>query len=107
MRKYEIKQTEEAVNDAANIRNYLSYTLKNSLAAIRFLQNFDKSTDVLAFFPYTYKGIGYFYRDIEIRMKNYDSYNIFYAIDENEKQILILRVLNERQDWNWIFGKHR
>ena len=49
-----------------------------------------------------YRGIGFEYRGYEIRLKSFDTYNVFFTINLTNEEIVILRVLKNRQDWKAI-----
>ena len=40
------------------------------------------------------------YRGYDIRIKPFGTYNIFFMIDYVEQQVVILRVLKDKQNWN-------
>lgn len=42
------------------------------------------------------------YRGYEIRLKPFDTYNLFFVVDDEMGQIVILRLLKNLQDWNQI-----
>ena len=76
--------------------------LKNEQAAKSFLNRYDKEVKRLSEFPYGYRGVSFEYRGYEIRLKVFSTYNIFFIIDTEENQIVILRVLKDRQNWKVI-----
>ena len=96
---YRVMPTKEAENDVSSLVAYMAYQLKNEQAARRFLHEYDKQIDSLTIFPFGYRGIGFEYREYEIRMKPFSTYNIFFVVDAKEQQITILRVLKDLQNW--------
>lgn len=96
---YKIKETLEAINDVTNHAKYIIDEFKNHKAALDFLDNYDKEIQKLKTFPFGYRKIGFEYRDYEIRLKPYDSYNIFFIADMVHKEIVILRILKDREEW--------
>ncbi len=102
---YKLRETREAIDDVARTAEYLAKTLKNPKAALNFLNKYDKEIQRLETFPFGYKGIGFEYRGYEIRLKPFDTYNIFFVVDEEEKEISVLKVLKNRQDWKTILGE--
>ena len=105
MLKYSIQHTKAVRKDIADIAYYISKCLKNPDAAANFMDLIEDEIDALEIFPFKYGGIGYSYDDKEIRVKPVSEYNIFYAIDAKHKEIVILRVLNRRKEWDWILRR--
>ena len=66
------------------------------------MSRYDEEVKKLGFFPTGYRGIGLEYRGYEIRIKPFGTYNIFFTIDYAEQEVIILRVLKDRQNWNEI-----
>ena len=99
---YNLVQTIEAKRDVKNMAAYMKYSLKNGQAANNFLDLYYKQIQNLKIFPFAYRGVGFKYQGYEIRMKIFTSYNILFTVDVENNQIIILRVLKNRQDWNSI-----
>lgn len=99
---YRLNQTMEAKQDIKNLAVYMKYSLKNGQAANSFLNLYYEQIESLKLFPFAYRGVGFKYKDYEIRMKVFSSYNILFTVDVKNNQIIILRVLNERQNWKVI-----
>ena len=100
--QYNVIQTIEAADDVVNFAIYMIKELKNHKAATDFLSQYDEEVKKLGFFPTGYRGIGLEYRGYEIRIKPFGTYNIFFTIDYAEQEVIILRVLKDRQNWNEI-----
>lgn len=100
--KYSIKESLEALHDVERLAAYMMNPLKNEQAAKNFLNRYDKEAKRLSEFPYGYRGVSFEYRGYEIRLKVFSTYNIFFIIDTEENQIVILRVLKDRQNWKAI-----
>lgn len=58
--------------------------------------------EVLRTFPIGYGGISIEYRSYEIRLKPFDTYNMFFVVDDEMGQIVILRLLKNLQNWKQI-----
>ena len=69
-----------------------------------FLDKYDKEVQRLTNFPFGYRGVSFEYRGYEIRIKSFGTYNVFFTVDIAEKQVFVLRVLKDRQDWKTILG---
>ena len=100
--QYNVIQTVEAADDVVNFAIYMIKELKNHKAAIDFLSRYDEEVKKLGFFPTGYRGIGLEYRGYEIRIKPFGTYNIFFTVDYAEQEVIVLRVLKDRQNWNEI-----
>lgn len=99
---YRLLETKEAKRDLDNLAAYMAISLKNSKAAIDFLSLYHQQTQSLILFPFAYRGVSFTYQGYEIRMKTFSSYNIFFIIDSINYQIIILRILKDRQNWKSI-----
>ena len=99
---YKVIDTRESIRDVRSLAVYMRFSLKNSQAAQNFLKNYYKQVENLLIFPYGYRGTGIIYQGYEIRIKPFSTYNIFFSINEKTHQIIILRILKNRQDWNSI-----
>ena len=97
--QYSVIETIEAVDDVINFASYMLKEFKNQKAADDFLEKYDNEVKKLGFFPIGYRGIGLEYRGYEIRIKQFGTYNIFFVIDYAEQEVIILRVLKDRQNW--------
>ena len=97
--QYKILETIETMEDLGKMAAYMEEELKNSQAAIRFLEKYDEEVGILQNFPFGYRGISLGYRGHEIRMKPFETYNIFFIVNSAEGCVTILRVLKDRQDW--------
>lgn len=91
---YKLEFLEIAVDDLKQITNYILYNLKNKTAALNFVEYFVKRINNLIFFPYgnpiymVNKPLKHEYRTIRIK-----NYIIFYTIVEENKIVIITRVI--------------
>ncbi len=100
--KYSLIETKESIEDVAHLAVYMIQEFKNHKAAFDFLEKYDNEVSTLSYFPFGYRGISFEYRGHEIRLKPFDTYNIFFVVDNTENTITILRVLKNKQDWKSI-----
>ena len=95
--------TEPAEYDLVSIEDYIRDILKNPTSAIRVVDDIIKESYLLKQFP---KKHGYvrdkFLVGLGFRMTSSNNYNIFYAFDENNDVVHIIRVLYNRADWHNI-----
>lgn len=96
---YSVFETLEAFHDLEGMAEYMAGNLKNPDAAIRFLNRYEEKVNILKQFPSGYHGIGLKYRGYEIKLMSFSTYNIFFIVDVEEFQVMILRVLKNLQDW--------
>lgn len=108
--KYSIRETIEAIEDVTRLAAYMIDELNNHKAAFSFITKYDKEVNLLSYSPFGYKGLNFTYKGYKIRKKPFYTYNIFFVINIDEKEIIILRVLKGRQNWHTIIwsmdGKH-
>lgn len=104
---YELRETKEALADLEKMVKYIVRRFKNVQAAYRLLEQYDIAVQYLKQVPFGYREIGFVYRGCEIRKKPFETYNIFYVVNSEDKIIYILRVLKDRQDWNILFSENR
>ena len=99
---YDVVETDEAIEDIVNFATCIKRKFKNQQAIDNLLNNYDKQVQSLMAFPTGYRGISVEYRGYEIRIKPFDTYNLFFVVNEEEQRVTILRVLKNRQDWQRI-----
>ena len=99
---YNLRETNDAINDVTALAIYMIDEFKNDIAALNFLENYDSAIQSLRRFPYRFRGISIETMGYEIRLKPYDTYNIFFVVNENKNEIVIIRVLKDLQDWKSI-----
>ena len=104
--QYKIHETLEAVDDIIRFAEYMIQELGNPKAATDFINTYDDMASKLKIFPRGYRGVSIEYRGYEIKIKPFGTYNVFFVIDETKHNIIILRVLKDIQDWNFILQHH-
>ena len=102
--QYRLQTTWKATEDVAGMAEYIVEKFKNSDAALIFLDKYDIEVQRLKNFPFGYRGVSFEYRGYEIRIKSFDTYNVFFTVDTEEHCVYILRVLKDRQDWKSIMA---
>ena len=103
--QYKIQESREAIEDVTHFATHMINEFKNPDAAASFLKRYDREILKLQTFPFGYRGISIEYRGYEIRMKIFDTYNVFFIVDASESTIFIIRVLKDRQNWQRILSK--
>lgn len=92
--KYNWKLTPLAEEDIEEALSYMIENLSNKTAAERLFSVFNKTIDNICAFPMAYPGCEhYFVRDANYRHAIIKNYVLFYRVNENKKQIEILRFI--------------
>lgn len=99
---FSVRESDESIQDVINLALYIKLQFKNEQAAENFVNAYDREAASLRHFPRGYRGINIEYRGYEIRIKPFNTYNIFFTAIEERQQVIILRVLKDRQNWNHI-----
>ena len=97
--RFGIIETLEAARDVLNLAGYMLEVFGDISAAKGFRNAYVERTMALTSFPKRYRGIGINYRGNEIRLCPFGTYHLFFAVNERERQVVILRVLKGRQNW--------
>jgi len=101
---YNINYTKESLDDIQNILEYITNVLLNKTAAKKLRNDFINAIETLKIFPY---GISIHYFENELdnayRCLNVNNYVVIYTIDEEEKCIIINRILYNKMNFNNIF----
>jgi len=97
---YIVKMTPKAVTDLDNIYSYISEELFAVSAAANILEGLETGIMRLKEFPFSCNYVA----DEFLRNKGYrkliiDNYIVFYLIDEENKQVIIMRVLYGKQKY--------
>ena len=91
--------SEEARVDLLLRAEYIALHFQDRDAARGFIDLYEEQLNILSPFPMAYRCIGFKYKGYEIRIKPFDSCNLFFTTDEGNNRIIVLRVLGNRQDW--------
>lgn len=97
---YTIKMTPKAAEDLDNIYQYISEKLFVTSAATNTLEKIEKGIMRLKRFPFSCNHVA----DEYLRNKGYrkliiNNYVIFYLIEEEKNQVIIMRVLHGKQKY--------
>ncbi len=96
---YEIEFLTTAKEDLDDIIYYISHDLKNITASIKLRDLFMEAFDYILQFPYgcsIYTTLGFLKN--EYRSYKVKNFLIFYTINEDEKIVIIVRVLYQKMD---------
>lgn len=64
-----------------------------------------KALKGLEIFPGAYQETGFVLRGYPVYMKSYKAYLIFYLVDEKNKRITVLHVLQEGMNWQFVIKR--
>ena len=97
---YTIKMTPKAADDLDQIYKYISQELFATFVASNILERIEKEIMRLKEFPFSCNYVA----DEYLRNKGYrrlivDNYIAFYVINEEQKQVVIMRVLYGKQKY--------
>ncbi|HOS34146.1 MAG TPA: type II toxin-antitoxin system RelE/ParE family toxin [Spirochaetota bacterium] len=101
MNNYSIKFTGLANRDLEDIFSYISNELDSRNVAIKLLNKIESKIDSLKDFPYSCPTVtNSLLQNYEYRKLIVDNYIIFYIIDEEKKNIIIMRCLYGARNLN-------
>ena len=97
---YSLKLTPKASEDLDKIYRYITEELYAEQAAVNLLEKIETSVMRLKEFPFSCNYVA----DEYLKNKGYrkliiDNYIAFYLVNEEEKQVIIMRVLYSRQKY--------
>lgn len=101
---YKIEYLQTALDDLKEITLYISKELSNPETAYKFAKTIIEKADTLSDFPYgrpvytPLKKLEKEYRTIYI-----NNYTLFYWIEENEKKVIIARIIYSKRNIEKIF----
>lgn len=104
MPQYKIVLTREAICDVVNIAEYIEDNFGKEKAD-EFENNMKHEMQDLGYMAEAYAQTQIVYRGYAIRKKIFSPSIIFYVVKADEKEVHILRVLREEQNWNDILIK--
>lgn len=104
-KKYSIQYTYSSRDDIREKKQYILDTFKYQQLAKNFTDKIKAAVDDLRVFPLGYKMAGFRYHGYDIHIKSYDSYLLFFTVDEEQSLVTILRILQDRQNWEYILAR--
>ena len=99
---FNIRITDEAIKDMAEQILYIKNNLCNPAAADKLFTDLRQEMMRLEQFPLKGSDSGFTYRNYTIHKKVYQSYLLFYIVDNKSNTIIILRVLKNIMNWPGI-----
>ena len=106
MRENRIVLTWESLYDVTDIADYIEMDFGIDRAT-KFQLDMQQEFSKLKYTGSIFRKTNLLYRNYYIRMKLFSPSIIFYILDDEEKQISVLRVLREEQDWENILRNNQ
>lgn len=105
LKAYKIQYTYSSRNDMLDMKKYILQTFKYRELGKNFTAKMKKVADVLRFLPTGYDKTGFQYRDYDVYLKPYQTYLIFFTVDEVNHVVTILRILQDGMNWQFIMRR--
>ncbi|MFA5479493.1 MAG: type II toxin-antitoxin system RelE/ParE family toxin [Candidatus Muiribacteriota bacterium] len=102
MKNFKIIFSSKAEADLTDIIEYISGELKQPLTANKLLNLFKKQISTLSFMPERNKKLKFTLHSFNIRYLPVKNYLVFYIIDDLNKNIVIIRVLHKKRNWEYL-----
>ena len=101
-KRYKIQYTYSSREDIRRMKKYILDTFKYRELGENFTKKMKSATEGLKLFPKGFGTIGFRYRGYDIYMRPYHTYLFFYVVDEDNRNVIVLRVLQESMNWQLI-----
>ena len=99
---YDVMVSDEAMEDVWKLVVYVHTDLHNPAASKKLYVNLKRVINNMAVLPRKNTASGLYYRGYIIYKKVYQSYVIFYIVDDIQKIVFVLRVLKDIMNWKRI-----
>ncbi|MDO4556032.1 MAG: type II toxin-antitoxin system RelE/ParE family toxin [Lachnospiraceae bacterium] len=106
MHEFKVILTWEAIYDVTDIADYIEAMFSPSRAD-RFQDDIKKGMAQLGYLGMAFPKTQILYRGYSIHKKPFPPSIIFYIVKEQEKEIHVLRVLREENDWKTTLTQHQ
>lgn len=100
--KYKIKYTYSSRDDIRKIKKYILDHFKYRELSENFAQKIKEAIEGLKNLPNAYDTIEFQYKGFAIHLRYYRTYLFFYIVNEEDASVTILRVLQDRMNWQQI-----
>lgn len=102
---YRVLVADEAIDDIFELVRYIHIELCNPDAAEKLYYNLNREVKNMGDFPLKFSDSGIKYRGYIIHKKVYDSYLIFYIINNEKQEVYVLRVIKDLMNWQEILNR--
>lgn len=106
MKKYKVVPLDAAYQDIDKILSYIRNELANEFAADKYAKLFEAELQNLGYFAYgrpVLENLGDRYKGI--RMAHVKKFVIFYIVNEEKSEVVVLRVAHGMTNWQTLFEK--
>lgn len=104
---YRVLVADEALDDIFGLVQYIFVELCNPDAAEKLYYDLNREIKNIGNFPLKFSDSGFQYRGYTIHKKAYHSYLMFYIINDEKKEIYVLRVMKDLMNWQNILNQKR
>lgn len=104
---YDVMVSDEAIEDVWKLVVYVHTELHNPASSKKLYVNLKREISNMAVLPQQNTASGLYYRGYTIYKKVYQSYIIFYIVDDIQKMVFVLRVLKDIMNWKRIMKVFR
>lgn len=104
---YRVLVADEAIEDIFDYVKYIHLELCNPDAAEKLYQNLNREVKNMGDFPLKFSDSGIRYRGYVIHKKVFESYLIFYIINDKKQEVYVLRIIKDLMNWQKILRKAR
>lgn len=105
MQQYRIKINKLAEQDLENAGDYIAFELLNPIAAEKMVKGIREQINKLEVFPASHElDDDPILAELGVHKTYYKEYKIFYTIDDNAKEIFVVRILHMLVDSRaWLY----
>ncbi len=104
-RQYRVEIAESGKQDVKNIKKYILDNFKYRELGENFSKRIKKAVLELDTFPQGHGKAGIVYRGYEIYLKPADTYLLFYIIEEPQRKVTVLRVMQDGMNWQFVMKR--
>ena len=103
--QYRVEIAESGKQDVKNIKEYILEHFQYRELGESFSKKIKKAALGLDMFPQGHGKAGFVYRGYEIYLKPADTYLLFYIIDEQKRKVIVLRIMKDGMNWQFIMKR--
>ena len=105
MSQYRVVLAQSGKKDIKERKKYILFQFKYRQLAENFSKKMKKALLSLDTLPAGYESTDFEYRGYNIYYKPYQTYLLFFVINENNKVVTVLRILQDGQNWKYIISR--
>ena len=102
MEHYRVMIAQSGKEDIKERKRYILSKFRYRTLAENFTQKIKKAVQSLDTLPTGYESTGFQHRGYVIYYKPYQTYLLFFIVDDSRKEVIVLRVLQDQQNWKYI-----